>query len=612
MNISFQELKLRFSAISFHDDLSWHDITSLKIGGIIPCLAEPETDIALAELLTYCTSHEIKTIIIGGGTNTIGQDAEYDGIVIRLKNSSFSTISHGRFHVTAGAGTSLGALISYSMKHDFGGLAELSGIPGTLGGAIRMNAGAHGKCIGNFVTELCGRHHDGSPWTADTADINWNYRSSSIPEDVIITAAIFRLPPSDSTAEATRISKFLQQRNQTNAKGLTAGCAFKNISPQDTAGQLIEQASCKGMRCGNAEISQIHANFIVNHADATEADIIELMIKVRSKVIEQTGFYLQPEYKFVNSQQLRQLLNSPTAPVIVVLKGGNSNERAVSLESGHAVANALRNCGYRVNELDITEATITQTMHEADIVLPALHGGFGENGELQQMLEAANIKFVGCGSRAAAMIFDKILSKQLMDEVGIVTPAWGVITPASPSLPDNLGFPVIVKPPREGSTVGIFLVESADEWDKAIAEAFKFDATELLVEQYISGKECTVGIINETPLPIIEIIPPGKMYDYDAKYTHSQGETQYICPPKNITKEQQTTAERIAMNYYRATGAKGMLRVDFIISADNQYYLLEGNNLPGFTASSLVPKAAATFGWSFEQLCTELVKNEIS
>jgi D-alanine-D-alanine ligase len=611
MNISFNELKLQFPTIAFRNDLSWRDITSLKVGAAIPCLAEPENDIDLANLLCFCTNNKINTIVIGGGTNSIGQDDEYDGIVIRLNHSNFSALSHGRFHVTAGAGTTMQSLIAYSTKHGFGGLAELSGIPGTIGGAISMNAGANGQTIGNLVSELCGLYKDGRPWTADTADITWSYRSNSIPNDVIITAVIFQLTQSTQIAENRKIDEFLQQRSKTNAKGLTAGCAFKNIAPTSTAGQLIDQAACKGLKVDGAEISQLHANFIVNHYNATEHDIVELMIKVRRKVIEQTGFYLQPEYKFVNEQSKQRLLNSPSAPIITVLKGGDSNERAVSLNSGHAVANALRNCGYQVTELDITAPIITQKMREADLIFPLLHGGFGENGQLQQLLEQAKIPFIGCSSQASATIFDKILSKQLMDKLKILTPAWGIITPTTPALPSNLKFPVIVKPPREGSTVGIFLIESATAWDKIITEAFKFDQTELLVEQYIAGTEATIAIVNETPLPMIEIIPPGKIYDYDAKYTYNQGKTQYLCPPKNISTEQQATAEQIAMQFYHATGAKGILRVDFIITADNQYYLLEGNNIPGFTASSLVPKAAAKFGWSFEKLCVKLVSNEI-
>ncbi len=607
MNISLQELKLRFPAISFRNDLGWRNITSLKIGGGINCLAEPENDIALAELLNYCANNELKSMIIGGGSNIIGQDDEYAGIVIRLNNSNFSTISHGRFHITAGAGTSLSALILYGAEHGFGGLAELSGIPGTMGGAIRMNAGANGKSIGQFVSELCGLHCDGTPWTADKSGIKWGYRSSSIPEDVIITAAILKLPLSDAAEEAKKIHGVLQQRSKTNAKGLTAGCAFKNISSTDPAGRMIEQTGCKKIRCGDAGVSNIHANFIVNHGNATEHDIVELMIKVRCRVIEQTGFYLEPEYRFVNQQTRQQLLNSPAAPKVTVLKGGNSSEREVSLESGHAVADALRKCGYQVTEVDITTPTVTQAMRDAAIVFPVLHGGFGENGELQRRLEQEKIKFIGCGSEASATVFDKITSKQLMDKVGIQTPPWGVITQQSPALPPKLKFPVIVKPPREGSTVGIVLIESAEEWDTAINQAFKFDETELLVEQYIVGTECTIGIVNETPLPMIEIIPPGQMYDYDAKYTHQQGETQYLCPPENISKQQQQAAEKIAMQYYKATGAEGILRVDFIISPDNQYYVLEGNNLPGFTASSLVPKAAIAYGWSFEQLCAKLV-----
>lgn len=605
--ISRPQLETKFPDITFCDNLPWQAITTLKVGKTALLLAEPQNDIGLAKLLSYCATNGIKTVIIGNGSNTIGLDTEFAGIVLRLSSTTFTKFSCGRNHVTAGAGLPLAELIEKSIKHGFGGLAELSGIPGTVGGALRMNAGAHGTTIGQFVSELCGFHLDGTVWTADEDEIEWSYRSNSIPNDVVITAVIFKLPLSTTTIETEKMRKFLQKRQKSNARGLTAGCAFKNISAQDTAGLLIDHAGCKGMQCGDAEISEQHGNFIVNRGQATEHDIMELMIQVRKKVIEQTGFYLTPEYCFANQQTKLQIVNSPQAPKVAVLKGGISNERSVSLASGHAVAKALSNCGYQVAEIDITELKITPTMCEADIVFPVLHGGFGENGELQYLLEQAKIPFIGCSSKAAALVFDKIQSKIVMAKANIPTPTWGVIAPNNPTLPSTLEFPVIVKPPREGSTLGIFLIESADKWDETLAEAFTFAPNELLVEQYISGIECTIGIINEIPLPMIEIIPPGKMYDFDAKYTHLNGDTQYLCPPANISAEQQQTAEGIAMQYYRATGASGILRVDFIITPDNQYYLLEGNNLPGFTASSLVPKAAATFGWSFEQLCAKLV-----
>lgn len=597
-----------FPAIPVKYNIRWRDITTLGTGGEIPLLVEPTDDLSLLELLKFCRKESINNFIIGGGSNVVGPDEFFDGIVIRLSQNDFVKLRMGRQHVTAGAGVRLYDFVAGCARKGFGGIASLAGIPGTIGGALRMNAGAGGVCIGDVISELCGFDKDGNPWSTDGDQIEWGYRCSSIPENVIITAAIFLMPQVDQESELEKINETMRARRQNEPKGRSAGCAFKNVSDREPAGKLLDDAGCKGICCGDAVISGVHANYIINHGGATEKEITELMLEARSKVLRYSGFYLNPEYCFVNHQNRELIEHTPEPLKIVVLMGGNSSEREVSLESGKAVATALRRAGYKVDEVDIRQPEITETMRQADLVFPVLHGGFGENGEIQQLMEQADISFVGCGSEASSIVFDKLKSKRLMDEHGILTPPWGIVTPDRRELPAGLEFPVIVKPPREGSTVGIVMVENAEQWDNALDAAFKYDGNELLVEKYIAGKEATVGIVNGEPMPMVEIQIPGKMYDYDAKYIHAQGHTRYLCPPETITEEQQSIAQGAAMKYFYAADARDLLRVDFIMTPDGEFYMLEGNNLPGFTSSSLVPKASAAAGMSFERLCAKLVQ----
>jgi UDP-N-acetylenolpyruvoylglucosamine reductase len=604
------EFEQAFPLLPIKYDVSWHEVTSLGVGGEIPVLAEPTDDISLVHLLHYCHKRGIPVLTIGGGTNLAGMDAAFPGLVIRLCQNDFVRIKIGRKHVTAGSGVRLSDLVNSCAKKGFGGIAPLSGIPGTVGGALVMNASAHNIAIGDVTIELCGFDLEGNPWSAAGSDIQWQYRNSSIPPNVILTGAIFALPEVERNQELQKISGELKTRRANEPRGRSCGCVFRNVSPIDPAGRLIDQAGGKEMKSGKIIVSQQHANYFINTDHASEADFVDLTCKVRQLVAEKTGFYLSPEVCFANSATLDMMNKAIKRPRIAVLKGGTSSERAVSLESGAGVARALRTAGYEVTEIDVSDTSITQEMRDADVVFPVLHGGFGENGEIQRALEDAGLRFVGSGSCASAIIIDKIKSKQLMEEHKIPTSPWSVVTKDNRKFPDNLSCPVVVKPPKEGSTVGIVIVDTLDKWDSALDEAFQYDNT-LLVEKFIKGIETTAGIINGRSLPVIEIQVPGKFYDYDAKYTHSQGETKYFCPPVNVSVPLQHQAQQIALEFYRASGARDILRVDIFVTPDDKLFVLEGNSLPGFTSSSLVPKAALQAGISFEKLCVMLVQNAL-
>ncbi len=601
LNAELPELPLRYN-------VSFREITTLGIGGKLPVVAEPEDDIQLSGLMRFIDRHGLPFLVIGGGSNIAGMDQDFPGIAIRLARGKFAEISLGRTrHITAGAAVRMAILADTAAGEGMGGLAKLSGIPGSLGGALRMNAGARGVSIGDLAIQLCGCRTDGTVWTAEASDISWKYRTTSIPDDVIITSAILRLEPAEAEEERHNISAEKNRRRVSEPQGRSAGCIFKNPGSGESAGLLIDRCGLKGMSFGDLKVSDTHANYIINTGNGTEADLLELMIQIRRTVAEKTGFYLEPEVRFANPGTLKKYYNAVPAPKVAVLMGGVSSERDVSLRSGAAVATALRNAGYRVSETDLQKCEITEEMRQADAVYSLLHGGFGEDGRLQKLMEAANIRFVGSGSQACELMMNKLSSKELLDALELPTAKWGTVTPENRKLPPGLELPVVVKAPWEGSTVGIAIVKTMDEWDSVLDKIFEYDKT-LLVEEFIAGTEITVPIVNGQVLPAIEIRSPRGFYDYDAKYVYKTGRTQYFCPAETVSEEALKRAGEIALRFYEAARCRDILRVDFIIDADDTPLVLEGNSIPGCTATSLVPKAAKVAGISFERMTMQLTQ----
>ncbi len=603
------ELQSLFPGLDLKFNVPWKNMTTAGLGGKIPVLAEPDDDIQLASLLQYCNQKSIPIFILGEGSNVIGSDRPLSGIVVKLSKNDFKRIKISHVHVTIGAGVSLYNLLNTCAEAGLGGASPLAGIPATVGGAVRMNAGARGVSMGMLVEDVCGFDFNGSHWKASGSEIKWDYRKSSIPEDVIILAVICRFEKVQSSSEREKIKSEFQWRRDSYPAGRSAGCVFRNPVPDLSAGKLIDISGGKELSCGDAIVSDKHANFLMNKGNATEKDFIDLMVKTRNSVFSSTGILLSPELRFANPESAKTVMSNPKSPKIALLKGGTSSEREISLISGGYVARALRDAGYDVDEIDIKKPEVTPEMKKADIVFPVLHGGFGENGEIQKVLEGAGISYVGCDSNACEIAIDKILSKNLMHEESIPTAKFAILTRKDKAFPANLKLPVVVKPPTEGSTVGISIVFEEKDWNNAVDTAFKYSGESVLVEQFIKGTEVTVGILGEQVLPLVEIRYPGKTYDFDAKYTHQQGETRYFCPPESIPPEIQAKAQEVAMRFFKALGGRDLIRVDMIISDDDySIYVLEANNLPGFTESSLFPKAAKVAGYSFVEVCTKLAK----
>jgi D-alanine-D-alanine ligase len=287
---------------------------------------------------------------------------------------------------------------------------------------------------------------------------------------------------------------------------------------------------------------------------------------------------------------------------LVVMLGGPSAEREVSLRSGAAVAAALRALGHAVTELDPRSESWALPAG-TDVVFLALHGTYGEDGTVQRQLEALGVPYTGCDSEASRIGFDKLLTKERCLAAGVPTPKHLVVQSETASWPRGWNPPVVVKPLRQGSSVGLQFVERVADWSAALAEAFRHD-TQILLEEKIAGREATVGILDGQALPLVEVRPRSGLYDYHSKYT--PGATDYLCPAP-FDAPTTARAQAVGVGAFRAIDARDYARVDLMIRPDGEPLVLEVNTLPGMTETSLFPKAAAAAGLSYEALCQRMV-----
>ena len=290
------------------------------------------------------------------------------------------------------------------------------------------------------------------------------------------------------------------------------------------------------------------------------------------------------------------------------MMGGLSREREISLKTGKAILKALIEKGYNASAIDVGQ-DIAETLvkEKIEIAFIALHGRFGEDGTIQGMLELMRIPYTGSGVLASALALHKIMAKKFFLCENIPTPTYEVFlreeieknSPRTTSLP----LPLVVKPAREGSTIGVSIVRKEEELAPALKEAGKYDE-EILVEEFMKGKEITVGILEDIPLPVIEIVPKSGFYDYHAKYT--KGETEYIIPAR-IRREKYLYAQEISLKAFQVLGCSGCARVDLMTDEDENPFVIDVNTMPGMTETSLLPKAAGYAGISFEELVERIL-----
>lgn len=325
---------------------------------------------------------------------------------------------------------------------------------------------------------------------------------------------------------------------------------------------------------------------------------------------------------------------------IAVLLGGTSAEREVSLASGLAVVRALRERRHQVDTIDtargfippveeagllpegvhsappqgiesrLTPASLADLsqLREADVAFLALHGGQGEDGTLQALLDLLGIPYTGSGPLGSGIAMDKDVTKRLLRDAEVPTLPWRISRAPDFSydpdaIDDFVTYPCIVKPSRQGSSVGLAVVTEQAQLEAAVNEAAQFD-TEVMIERFVRGRELTVGILGDQPLPPIEIRPRKGIYDYESKYT--AGMTEYLCPAP-LDQEEIAQVQAYALRAFKVLKLRGYARVDFILARE-QLFCLEANTLPGMTATSLLPKAAAAVGIDFPELCERIVQ----
>ena len=330
---------------------------------------------------------------------------------------------------------------------------------------------------------------------------------------------------------------------------------------------------------------------------------------------------------------------------VTVLLGGTSSERDVSLASGLRIAHALRDAGHRVTCVDPASGELSRAdedamraagvvkrepptreelremvkrsrlatlgempaVRDADVVFIALHGGEGEDGTVQAILDLSRVTYTGSGHLASALAMDKDLSKRLFRSAGVPTADWIMTGPGSElsasTVERALGLPVVVKPSKEGSTVGLTVVKTAAQLGPAIAEAAQYD-DEVMVERFVPGRELTVGVVGDHAMPVGEIIPKHEIYDYECKYTPGMAVEEF---PARLSREITAEAQRLAVLAFRALKLDGCARIDFRMTNAGELFCLEANTSPGMTGTSLIPQAAAAEGTDFSSFCDRIV-----
>jgi D-alanine-D-alanine ligase len=299
---------------------------------------------------------------------------------------------------------------------------------------------------------------------------------------------------------------------------------------------------------------------------------------------------------------------------VAVLKGGRSLERGVSLRSGARVEDALERLGHEVLPIDVGPDLVKRLGDDRpDVAFVAMHGVGGEDGTVQELLEILGIPFTGPGAAACARCMDKVQAKDAIEESGLPTPEWFAFNQtafrefgaadALGRLEETLGFPLVVKPSRGGSSLGVKFAAAAAEVPQALVSAFSYD-DRVLVESFVDGRELAVSILGDEPLPIVEaILLEGDRYDFEARY--EIGRTRFACPAELGVEEERAVTE-LALATYRALGCTGFARIDLILGEGGPW-LLEANAIPGLTETSLLPQAAEAAGLSFEQLVERIL-----
>lgn len=600
-------------------DQSMRRHTSWRAGGAADRVYQPAD---MDDLRVYLCSRPLdeQLVAVGLGSNLLVRDGGLRGTVLLMHGAltELSMQQDGMIYVQAGVPGA--KLARFAANHDLSGAEFCAGIPGTLGGMLAMNAGCYGSEIWQHVARVQVVTRSGELIERTPAEYQIGYRSvtkiQNAASEEFFVGAWLSFAPGDGQIARQTIKELLAKRIRSQPLNLpNAGSVFRNPA-NDYAARLIEQCSLKGKKIGGAQVSEKHANFIVNVDNALADDIERLIYQVRQTVMTQTGVDLHPEVKIIGEASVKMAnsktdfktlnpesstLNPAAYGKVAVLFGGRSAEREVSLKSGAAVLASLLRSGVDAHAFDPASQSLQELQDQGfDRVFIALHGRFGEDGTVQGALELLGIPYTGSGVMASSLGMDKWRSKLVWQAGGLPVPDFMMLAEQSEPLDviEKLGLPLFVKPANEGSSVGISKVKAMSELPAAYREAARHDPL-VIAERFIGGGEYTVAILGDQVLPVIKIEPANEFYDFEAKYLRD--DTCYRCP-SGLDVASEAKMQGLAKAAFALIGGQGWGRVDFLMSKEGQPYVLEANTSPGMTDHSLVPMAARQAGISFDEL----------
>ena len=626
-----------------------------KSGGAAEWLFEPADVDDLAAFLA-ALDPGVPVLPLGLGSNLIVRDGGVPGVTIRLGKAFAKVQPIGDSRLRCGGGAS-GILVSSTARD--AGVARvefLRSIPGTVGGFVRMNGGAYGRETADVLVEAEVVLRDGTRRTLSRDELGYSYRHSALPDGAVVVGATFRGVPGEPAAIQAEMDRIAAAREASQPlRSRTGGSTFKN-PPGAKAWELVDAAGCRGLRRGDAQVSEKHTNFLLNLGAASSAEIEALGEDVRARVKAASGVELEWEIQRVGDGLnpprdgegdrraehgggggLPQAERSRTAPSttdlrsavplpasgedlrrlhVAVLMGGWSAEREVSLNSGAGVAEALESLGHRVTRVDLTPTVAADLAAAApDLVFNALHGTPGEDGSVQGLLELMGLRYTHSGLATSVIAIDKVLTKQVLVPAGVPMPGGRIVRSAEVYEADPLPRPYVLKPVNEGSSVGVAIVTAGGNYGSPIGRDTAGpwqEFAELLAEPYVRGRELTTAVLDGADgaraLGVTELRPKSGWYDYDAKYT--DGMTEHLFPAP-VPDEIAEACRDLALQAHRVLGCRGCSRSDFRWDDErgvDGLFLLEVNTQPGMTALSLVPEQARHTGMSYAELVQAIVE----
>ncbi|MBR4749867.1 MAG: UDP-N-acetylmuramate dehydrogenase [Abditibacteriota bacterium] len=622
--------------VYYNEPLDRH--TAMGVGGCCDMMVVCDSPEAVAETIRALRAADVPFYVFGGGTNLLVSDRGFAGAVVKLGPGLAESGETGEGLFVCGCAAGLTAAARASLEAGFTGLQEVGAVPGSLGGALYMNAGESLGGISRFVASLDVYDVERDCLcTLEAEECGYEYRNSLFqknPGSYVLLSCAFRLVRASSPEELQAAKDYLSERLYLRKRKFpnqkSAGCFFKNPAEDVQAGRLIESCGLKGAAAGGARVAEEHANFIINADGASASDVCALAGRVRDRVLREKGVELEPEVRLVGDFSKTR---------VAVLMGGLSSERNISLVTGYQICLALNKDKYDVCGIDVAglrpgwqtvvEKYPMMEVHREqieafyesgfaapcsllfegrdkrpDVCFVALHGKYGEDGAVQGLLEMLGIPYTGSGILGHALAIDKAVSKKIYRQHGIPTPEAVIISASRPADARTqcagLRYPLFIKPVCQGSTIGMTKVCTEEELEQAVRTAAEYDAV-IMAEENVEGTEITVAVLDThkgpMALPAIEIVPDEGLYDLEAKYV--PGRTAEICPAR-LDGAAATRAAELALAAHRALGCRGVSRTDMIVEPGGGIQVLETNTIPGMTPTSLVPKALMAAGISFE------------